>query len=114
MLLIETQWSMSINSPSLVNAGIIPDTNTAISIVVDGCKRSNCHHNFEQMMSSIRETIRTLDKSKYENTLKLYAILSQYEKAVIDPSGSYLSYTNSKRSYQEDFIRTMSLAKLEW
>ena len=85
-----------------------------LAIAVGMDTDSNLRHNLEQMMVSVKESIRTLDRTKYESTVKLYAVLSQYEKAVASPSGSYRSYAENRRNYREEFTRTMSLAELEW
>ena len=91
-----------------------PNANTTLSLLVLSNEVSGLNHNLEQMLFSIRESIRPLDRARYANTVKLYSILAQYHEAVTNPSGSYNSYTNNRRTLRDEFTRTMSLAELEW
>ena len=105
---IATAWSNSIRDNSY------PSFNTTLMVLRSTYTAANLHHNLDQMMSAVRESVRALDRTQYPHTLALFAILSQYHEAVTNPSGSYESYTSNMRNLRNEWTRTMSLAELEW
>jgi hypothetical protein len=106
---IATQWNSGIRSKLFVfNADIAINQVTAIYAA------NSCYHNLEQMMATVTARIKTLDKEKYVNTIKLYSILSKYKKSITTPSGSLDTYYKNIADYQEEFTQAMSLAELEW
>ncbi len=106
---IATQWNHGIRSS---NDWFGPEV--AITSTVGVYTSNNCYNNLEQIMAAITARVKTLNKEKYANTIKLYSILSKYKKSVTAPSGSLKAYTENMAAYQEEFTQTMSLAELEW
>jgi len=106
---IATQWNLGIQTRLAVFNGdmaILQTTNTY--------NANYCYDNLEQIMTAITAHVKTLNKEKYANTIKLYAILSKYKKSVTAPSGSLKNYSENMAAYQEEFTEAMSLAELEW
>jgi len=64
------------------------------------------------MRSKMKKLIR--NKSRYENTIKLYTILIKYNESVKALDGTPDSYANDLLSYRKEFSQTLPLAELEW
>jgi hypothetical protein len=89
------------------------DISLAIDIIKTEFRRMAVNDAIENAMALVRTDIRKLDRAAYQSTLNLYAILSELQNHVKDPSGSYLSFNQTVRSSLNEFARTLSLAKLE-
>jgi hypothetical protein len=76
-------------------------------------ERLGVNQNIENCIELVRSEIRTLDKTKYQNTLNLYAVISQFQEAIVNPSGTLSAYSEIKTVLNNDFARYLSLAKLE-
>lgn len=106
---IATQWHYGIQAQTYVfNADM------AITQATGMYETNGAYHNLEQIMTTITARVKTLNKEKYANTIKLYSLLSKYQKSTTAPSGSLKSYSENIAAYQEEFTQTMSLAELEW
>jgi hypothetical protein len=90
------------------------DLSTVMSILKTELARKGVPDNIEKCMALIRADIRTLNKNEKQNTLNLYAVLSQYQDIIANISGSYRSFAQTRQSLSSDFAKTLSLAKLEW
>ncbi|MDR2757097.1 MAG: DUF4339 domain-containing protein, partial [Planctomycetaceae bacterium] len=102
------EWNSAIKYSS-----VKPEFSLTLSIMKNELEKNKVFINIETCMTLIRNDIKKLDKKTKENTIKLYAILSQYQTSIIDPIGSYRTYSQSHISYKDDFTKTLSLAKLE-
>jgi hypothetical protein len=105
--LILDYWNTAISSKYM-------DISLALSIYEKEHERKKVYENLENSMSLIRAEIRKLDRNKYQSTVELYAILSQYQELVTSISGSYRSFSQYKQEYKSNFSRSLSLAKIEW
>jgi hypothetical protein len=102
------EWDSAIEYSS-----IQPEFSLTLLIMTKELTKNKVYINIETCMNLIRNDIKKLDKKTKENTIKLYAILSQYQTGIINPTGSYRTYLQSRISYKDDFTKTLSLAKLE-
>jgi hypothetical protein len=101
-------WSDSIKSDKYVS------TSVAMSILFSEYKRQGVYDNVNKCMDLIINDIKPLNKSQKSNTINLYAVLSQYQDAIVNVSGSFNSYQQNMNTFGTDFSKSLSLAKLEW
>jgi hypothetical protein len=65
-------------------------------------------------MSLLTADIKALNKNNYKYTLEAYSILSQYQELLTNFNSSFQSFRHYRQEYNSNFVKCISLAKLEW
>jgi chaperonin cofactor prefoldin len=76
--------------------------------------KNKVYSNLDKCTTLLEYHIKKLNKKEKENTLKLFAMLSQYRDMVINHDGTYQTFLRNKRSLSNEFSKTLGMAKLEW
>jgi hypothetical protein len=85
----------------------------AMTSIKNEFERTGVTNNIEKCMDLIRQEIIQLDRVKKPDTINLYAILSQYQEAIISPTGSLSNYAQTINTYNSDFSKSLTLAKIK-
>lgn len=109
MSLTLTEWNSAIEYSK-----IQPEFSETLAILNQELRDNKVFVNLDKCTNMIRDDVKKLDKKDKENTIKLYAVLAQYQGAITDVAGSYRTYSQSRLNYKDEFAKVLSLAKLEW